>query len=223
MLQLSYWAKTHPWQARWFIVVAHLLLIFIAIRFGLILFVSDIYFTDVQVIFAISIFSTGWLFYPLILNKTNYLRQKCCDFLLALGTFLLFTTFGNHLPKHLEIQNSITEASATFTALKAIDEGKSAFSKKWKQPIKQYIKHRIVSLKQEKASTKQVLLIILVGLVAAGLLLLLAAVSCSISCNGADGLAILVLIAGLVGLTFLTIFLIRRILGKHKRRSSTGG
>ena len=59
-------------------------------------------------------------------------------------------------------------------------------------------------------------LILLTIVVALALLYLVAALSCSIACSGAEGLAFTVALLGTGGVVFLTVVVIRRIL--HRRR-----
>lgn len=222
MQTLSRWANTHLWQARILIVGIHVLITILAIRLGLRLFLNDFHFSALARFFFIGIFLTAWIAYPLYQQRSNYARQKCTDFLLALGTFLMLTYVGNQLPYTLSLATSPTEAHATFSALKEKQEAKTALSfKNVRKSIKSYFKNRIASLQKERAEGNETLRITLIILGALGLLVLLAGLACSISCNGAEGVAIATFIVGLAGVVWLTIFLIRRISSK-RRQNATG-
>ena len=85
---------------------------------------------------------------------------------------------------------------------------KKELKKKLKNKWKEFRKHYKESTKGEKTA-----LIILSVIIAAGLLLLLAGLSCEISCSGSEGAAIAV---GLLG-TGLIIFLLVRVIQRINR------
>lgn len=70
-------------------------------------------------------------------------------------------------------------------------------------------------MKAQKSGAGKGLLIFLTIVGALALLYLLAALSCSIACSGADGLAILVFVAGLGLIVWLSVVVIKRILRKE--------
>ena len=63
---------------------------------------------------------------------------------------------------------------------------------------------------------------VLIGLLSGILSFLLAALACNISCSGAEVLAILVGIAGLIGIYFLVNFLVRLVLPDDQKKKSWG-
>ena len=64
----------------------------------------------------------------------------------------------------------------------------------------------------------KIVLIFLAVVVAAGLLYVLAALACTISCSGAEALAVIVALVGTFGIVFGAIRLIQAILGKKRRK-----
>ena len=108
------------------------------------------------------------------------------------------------IPKDSTITNNFLIRNF-ITLIKNTDVSKLSQKEKLKM-----IKDQVRTVKQNKDTTKgeKTALIILSVLIAIGLLLGLAALSCSISCGGSEALAIIVALAG----TFLIVFLLVRII-----------
>ena len=83
--------------------------------------------------------------------------------------------------------------------------------KQHRQTLKAEVKAIVGQMKTQKVTGEQVLLIILTILLALLLLYGVAALSCSIACSGADGLAVLVFLLGLGLIVWLTVALIKKI------------
>jgi len=84
----------------------------------------------------------------------------------------------------------------------------------FKHQLKVYVKAKLT--KDDEAAKKAVLIILsIIG--AVGLVFLLAALACSISCNGSTGIAVLVGILGLVAIIYLLTFAINKIQQHHKK------
>ena len=87
-----------------------------------------------------------------------------------------------------------------------------------KQEFKTQLKNYVAAkLSGNKAGGDRAGLIILAIIGALGLLYLLAALSCGIACNGAEGLAIAVLILGTAGIIWGLIAVIRAIKRGRKK------
>lgn len=88
-----------------------------------------------------------------------------------------------------------------------------------KKQVKIYIKSK---LSGEKAEGDQAFLIILTIIAALGVMYLIAALSCTLACNGSDGAAVAVAILGVAGVIWATIAIINRITrGPKKKFSNT--
>lgn len=70
---------------------------------------------------------------------------------------------------------------------------------------------------RDKRSTGRVALVVLSILVAGALLILIAGLSCNLSCSGNEGAAALVLILGTFGVIALLVVAIRAINKKYRR------
>ena len=229
---LSYWAKHHVAYARIILLVCHGSLAVIACFLG----------TTVTGI-ELSPFWTGLLAVALFAvaatypgNKKNYTRRKLYDFLIASGGFLLIFCVANQLNKPLSFYQTVAAIKIVepspykFAEAKKLLEQfhkgeKTSFTAKEKRFIKKEFKYQLgqyakAKVLRKKATTEQVLLIILACIAAVGLLYLVAALSCSIACSGADALAVIVLIAGTAGIVWGLVNLIR-LIKKKKREPET--
>ena len=101
--------------------------------------------------------------------------------------------------------------------LKAFTNGeKQAFSKKEKRIIKDEFKYQLAQyakakLTGDKKGGDQTALIILTCIVAVGLIYLLAAIACNLSCSGSDAAAVIVLVVGLAAIIWGMVVIMRRI------------
>jgi hypothetical protein len=203
MKKISHWAKDHVWPARIIIIVSTFLLIGLGLSTGLLLY--DISFTIPVVLFVFSalLYITAILFYPSKKRNSgriSYLHQKTCDLLLAGSVFLMITYLGNHPKQILDQYAGFTAASANSSSLpkdsslktyKSLDvfsasmKDKDGKMLKWKER-KKMLKEQVRAIRHSKEPSDgaKVALIVLSVLVALGLLYLVAALSCSISCGG---------------------------------------
>ena len=90
---------------------------------------------------------------------------------------------------------------------------------KWKER-KKMLKEQVKEIKKANnlSNGEKALLVILSVLVAAGLLYLVAALSCSLSCSGSDAAAVLVGVGGIALVIFLLIIAFRAIYGRKKKK-----
>ncbi len=230
MKKISLWASKHPWQSRFLIVLIYLALNFIGLVAGDVLFSSHLIIPADSIYVTSIIFLLAILLYPQKKNKhryTNfYKRQKLTDFILASTSFLLIISFGNHYntthpltnsPFHSLYAIANSPVPATVLPFKHFTKEKPVIKKKKGiKNLKQKLRDNIRLLRKEyKSSTngEKTALIVLAILVAAGLLLLLAALACNISCAGSEGAAVVVALLG----TGLIIFLLVRVIKRLKR------
>jgi hypothetical protein len=247
MKKISHWAKDHVWPARIIIIISTLLLVALGIITGLLLYDIQLTIPALVFIFSILLYVTGVLFYPIRKDRTvrvSYYRQKTCDLLLAGSVFLMLAYLGNHPKQILDQYSAFTAASANSSSLpkdsslktyKSLDvfsasmKDKDGKMLKWKER-KKMLKEQVRAIRHSKEPSDgaKVALIVLSVLVALGLLYLVAALSCSISCGGSGVLAGFVLVGGVALVVFLLIVVIRKILGKKKKdirkpKEETGG
>ena len=231
MKDISRWAKKHIWQSRLIIILIYVLLNAIGIFTGELLNELHVVIPELYLIVCIIFTITLWILYPSrqntkarITTSALYVRRKLFDFSLGTVTFLMIIYAGNNW-QHLFTKSESVQASNIIHLSKdsaiydnpliknfiSLIKGMDAHKLTQREKLR-LLKDQIKTIKHDKdtSSTEKTLLIILSVIIALGLLIGLAGLSCSISCSGSEGLA---LVVGLGG-TFLIIFLLVRII-KH--------
>ena len=239
MRNISVWAKTHQWPARIIIILSFLLLTVTGIITGLLLKDITVTVPAFALIALIITYGLAGIFYPKKTEKRRlstagfYRRQKTGDFLLAASTFGMIVCISNNsnpaatyfpflqaatnakssLPGDSTVKNY--KSFLNFSASMKNEEGKML---KWKER-KKLLKEQVKGIKRstEHSKGEKTALIILSVLVALGLIYLVTALACNLSCNGAEGAAILVGIGGTAVVIFLLVLAIRGITGKKKK------
>ncbi len=239
MHTISQWAKHHVTAARLFIVLIKVCLAIFAWFLGKNLSASGVNLSIAILYTSLFVFLISFILYPRRVNNTLskrsfYLRQKSCDFLLGASTFVCFIVMTNNssfiqriLPSAYASALPTSErekpktAAEILTSLQTRD--KSTLTKKekrilrqeFKVQLKEHIKAKISGNKQKQNESLYILLTIIA---AVGLLYLLAALACHISCSGAEGLAIVVGIVGAAGIIWGAVALIRSLSRKKRLR-----
>lgn len=229
MKKISYWAKGHIWPTRFLIILIYILLNVIGIYTGKLLNEINIVIPQPYLIVCIISTIVLWSLYPdrkvkKQLPSFSYFRRKLFDFSLGVITFLMIIYAGNNW-EHLFLHNESAKASNIVKLSKDSSIYNVPLIKNFIASIKEMdvsklsqrekirlIKKQIKAINNDKETSKsdKTLLIILSILIAIGLLIGLAALSCSIACAGSEALAVIVALAG----TFLIIFFLIKII-KH--------
>ena len=219
MKQLSYWAKANPRTARFLIVLIYVFLNIAGLIAGSLLWVLGIELTSsFMLMLAITVISL-YLIYP---KKAAYCKRKVFHALMAVCTFLIITVVGNqlHSPNPQVFFVTTTQAVTHLTNSEHNSTSQPTNIKKEKRLHKKETRKLLQKLatKNDRSKAAKIFLIVLTIIVALGLLYLLAALSCTIACSGAEALAVLVAIAGTFGIVFGAIRIIQHILGKERKR-----
>jgi hypothetical protein len=246
MKNLSKWAKCHRNMARSIIVICQLLLTALAIAVGVTSFLLDLRIPSWVMQLAATTFLVLCFFYPVKgqltgLFKHSYRKQKSMDFMLASLSFLLVVGLTNDF-SFAPMDNSISaqtvvEAQATFVVLKTKSDIQLNKNPREKMDLKASFKNlrrdlktQIKALKKEHTPkdkrtgliVAKIFLSLLALALALGLLYLVAALSCNLSCSGQEGAAAIVLILGLVGVLFLSFVAFKKIwFNKNKSKPAT--
>jgi membrane protein implicated in regulation of membrane protease activity len=237
---LSFWAKKHKWASRFIIVFSFIMMNVLGIITGYLFNSLNVAFSSFVLFSTILVFLLAWFKYPSKKKTTNafekdrsYIMQKTCDLVLIGSTFIMFVFFGNSQSSPINYF-VLTSSANTFSVpkdstktYKSLDEFKKMMSDKNGNPLKwkerkKLLKNQIKAIKKadDMSDGGKVALIILCVLLALVLAYGVAALSCSLSCSGAEGAAVVVAILGAAGIIFLTIALIRAILKKSKKSKS---
>lgn len=235
MKSISYWAKCHPWPARVSIVLIKILLIALAFYTGrnlgsMQVTIPSMVFSAVVIGFVI----VGFL-YPgakekQALSKQQYYRlQKVCDLFLGLSSFVMICCISNASPKNFTGMLSAAYSSTGIKVKPTAEEilnslkyrDKSSLTRAEKRILKREFKKQLViygkaKLKGNTDAAGKAGLTLLAIITALGLLYLLAALACNLSCSGNDGAAIVVGIVGLGAVIWLLVIVIKKIYKKKK-------
>lgn len=246
MKRLSLWGKDHKGSARIIIVVSFLLLTTLGIITGSLLTDVGVSISSATMLVFAFVYFAGIAAYPSKSLKGKklsaaafYVRQKSCDLLLAASTFCMIVYFSNQPGAVFDYStplNAAIPAATSFPKDSTVKTYKpiSVFSAsmkdengkqlKWKER-KKLLKEQLRAIKNSKDPSDggKAALIILSVVVALGLLYLVAALACNISCNGSEGAAIVLAIGGTALVIFLLVIAIRAITGRKKKvKEETG-
>jgi hypothetical protein len=166
-------------------------------------------------------------------RKLSYLRQKSCDFVIATCSFVMIATLVN---SNVSIGGAPVYASNVITLVEPTAEeilaslkfrDKSTLTRQEKRILKREFNRQlkvyvVEKVKGNKDGAGKAGLIILTIIGALGLLYLVAALACTLSCNGSDVAAIIVGLLGLALIIWGTIALIRRITRGKKKEEEAG-
>lgn len=244
MKKLSYWAKEHKIHARIIIIASFIFLNALAFFTGHSLNQLGIFFLPGFLIGCFFIFLIALIAYPLkkqkgtkVKSSLYYYLQKSCDFILAASTFCMIVYLSNR-PENLfqfypQLKAFVITSppkDSTVKHYKSIADFHSSLldgkgnQLKWKER-KKLLKEQVREIKKDNNLSKgeKIALIVLSVLVAAGLILLVAGLSCNLSCSGSDALAAIVGIGGTAVVIFLLIWALRAINGKKRKRKLETG
>jgi hypothetical protein len=236
MRKISYWAKNHRLTAIISLVVIKLLLAFIAAYLGLLLLGMNIHIPFAVFFIALLVLIISAIVYPSkhntrLTKKQFYVQQKTCDFIIATCSFIMIGTWVNtNLPAPAGTE--IAAAAATATTIKPTAEeilaslkyrDKSTLTRQEKRILKAEFKNQlkvyaVAKLKGHKDDAGKAGLIILTIVAALGLLYLVAALACNLSCNGSDAAALVVGILGTALVIWGVIAVVRRISRGPKKK-----
>jgi len=237
MLFISRWASRNPIKSRFLLVFAHLTAVANALVLGVLLYAYDWPASALAVPALVSTFFVAYLLYPQRLQRLTrkkYRRQKACDLVMAFSCALLIAASVNSFladdagAKERALAEPVTTiVNATLTpALPAADA--APLTKAERRQIRRTqikeLKAEVRAWKKEhknekKGWEKTLLVLLVVGLfIMAGTTV--AALSCSLACNGQSELAIMLLLGGLSALVYLAVIAIKRIYRKDKKNDA---
>ncbi len=217
MKQISYWARSHKTAARIILILLYIPLNIAGLVTGYLLQETGITLSANFIYTLIIIVLAVYLFYP---AKATYFKRKFFEGVMITCTYLMICFYGNQLNNPtpvLPFANSIQAVSYTIhhTAIPSVNKiaGKTLTIKELRKELKKAFQQ-----KKEMKKGWKIALIILSILVAAGLILLLVVLSCTIACNSSEALAIIVFILGTAAIIFGLLKLIQFISGNKRTK-----
>ena len=235
MRKISLWAKHHRVEAIVSIVAIKLVLAVIAFYIGSALLEMNFRIPVAVCIIALIVLAVAAWLYPSrrlthFSKKQFYLRQKSCDFIIGACSFVMIGSLvNNNLPLPGAVSfasNVITQSTPTAEEILASLQyrDKSSLTRQEKRILKEEFKKQIkiyavAKITGNKDGASKAVFIILTIIAAIGLLTLLAALACSLSCNGSDVAAVIVGVLGAAAIIWGTIVLVNRISRGPKKKS----
>lgn len=240
MKQLSAWAKVNPNSTRFIIVVLHILLVNLGIYTGISLYNLGILF-PLSPLYGITIcFVLLALLYPVgkqwankLQKKDYYVVRKSFDFLVVTCSFVMVVLVANSSfnSSYGETVNaSVYEKGVDKTKNPTAQEilaslshrDKSSLSRSEKRILKKEFKRLLplyvkAKLRKDDDTAGKIALTLVAIIGAVGLLYIIAALACNLSCSGSEGAAILVSLLGLIGVIFLLVIVIQKIYHKKPK------
>jgi hypothetical protein len=225
MKRISLWARKNVSTARLLIVFLRLLLIGLAIltgrnlaNIGAYLPSNDIYF------WTFVLLSVTVIAYPAKTKSArskpgSYIRQKTCDFILPLCSFAVIATavnafempvFVSHVYGTGIIQKPTPqEILASGKTRKMMSRAeKRILKKEFNRQVKRFAVAKITGDEETAGKAWKIALTIIA---AVGLTFLLASLACTLSCNGSDAAAVVVMVFGVGAVVLAMILILKRI------------
>jgi hypothetical protein len=226
MKKYSIWSARNPRAARMIIAFCHIMLIGLSIVFGMVTYFEDIKISNSFSIVMVIAFSLAYLWYPNRkakegLYKYSWRRRIKHDFVMAFSYSCILVAGINQFSfqpvntpeSHYQVRLMSVSPQIASEVISKKESRKD--NKMQARSIKAEIKKQLKSMKAEwKANNpnKSFLKIMLILLIL-GLAILLwsgiASLACSLSCNGQEGLALIVIVVGTLAVVLLMIVAIR--------------
>lgn len=236
MRSLSVWARHHIAYARIIIIISRCLLIYIAYFLGTQVAQSGINLSPLWIYFFIILFFITCATYPLGKAAKTYKKRKLFDFIISASGFFMMLCWVCGLNQSTAVyetahaavlpgDTSLYKSSQAKNLIESFQKGeKTKFTAKEKRIIKKEFNHQLLQYAKSKvtgntSTADQVALIILACIAAVGLFYLVAALACTISCNGSDAAAIVVLVLGTAAIIWGLVVIIRSILRKKRLKT----
>ena len=214
---VSFWAAMNPWKTRFMFAGIQIGLGTAAFLLGESLAFNGIHFSDLSRDLLAGAFLTSSLLYPVkhapvSFLRHSYLRQRAFDLTLAISGFMLLVNAGNDPGARASFTKLVSFNGYERQNVNMLNDHNQAPEKLiYYQNNKQLQYEQIAPRKKEASKGMKTLYTILAVIGAVALGFLVAAASCSLSCNGMQGLAALVGIGGGVLIVVLAILVIKSI------------
>lgn len=230
MLRLTLWAQARPTKARFLLIILHILLVMVAIRLGLALDLAGVSISVIGPLLAAAVILLGFMAYPYgkPIARATWRRRKTAEATILTGAVVAIALLAVQLVSApiAAIPTTTTAPSAHFTSLTHPDatldaatvERKGRDKRLWRRAMRAKVKDYLRGQQRKIDNWGAAALITLSVLLAVFLEMLILALACSISCNGAEGLAVVVGVLGTAGVIILAVVGIGAIL-RAKRRS----
>lgn len=233
MQSLSLWAHRHRHYAISLIVVLQITFVFLALSTGILLRQQQVILPGAYAYAFLGIMALLYLYYPHFAKK--YRSRKWMELAFLFFSFwagaFWSNQFGTTQPGASPVFASVHPIKPKKPTAQQIIESlkyrhrssltrveKRILKKELNVQAKQYLSAK---LSGDKEKSRQIWLTIAVIVGSLGVLYLVAALSCTISCNGGGSLSIVVLIFGIAAVIWGSTLLLRNIYNRKKRKKQT--
>jgi hypothetical protein len=200
MKSLARWSHKNILAARIIIIVSHIFITCIACYVGIALrannqFIPSQFFLIFAGLFGLTFFVSKNVGY----RSISFYKRKSLDFAVVFLSFLMIAAFANqksyvHITAYNSLQGSVSKVVVNPTAKPSAKE------------LRKQFRELKTLLKQNRPTARAIIGAVLVGLF---LISVVATLSCMLACNAQEGLAVLVLLAGLTGVFFVVKLLLK--------------
>lgn len=232
MKAISLWARQHRPAAILFIIALKVLLGLSALYTGILFTSLDISFSSGWLLLYTALFMITALLYQQ--QDGRYGRRIFMNYLLMTFAFLSTVVFFNRLdPVHTPaaaVAPSILPVKYKPTAAQILASleyrDKHSLTRQEKRILRREFKLQLkklaaAKLTGDKEKTKETVAIILTIIAATGLIVLLSALVCNLSCSGAEGAALVIFIAGMAGIIWGIAAVARHFKKRRQKRQAT--
>lgn len=240
MKKISCWAAANRWKSRIIMIIAHILILSLGWYTGVSLNKTNVSLPGILLFVFVGCYLLSIIYYPSKKEKRTlgirrfYSKQKFFDFSIAFAAWAMIVCIGNNKNIQTGIFNYVSASSTVAvsvvtekpTAAQILESlkyrDKSTLTKQEKRILKNEFKHQLkryvaATVRGDKAASGEAGTIVLACIAAAGLLYLVAALSCNLSCNGNDGAAIIVALLGTGGIVLGLVLIIKGVQRKRQR------
>ena len=200
MKSIARWSHKNILAARIIIVISHILITCIACYVGIALQANRQFIPPQFVWIFGGLFGLTFLISKKVgYHRISFYKRKGLDFAVVFLSFLMIAAFANqkscfHITSYSSVQGSVSKVVV------------NPISKPSAKELRKQFRELKMMLKQNRPTAGAIIGAVLVGLF---LISLVAILSCSLACNAQEGLAVLVLLAGLTGVFFVVKLLLK--------------
>ena len=226
MKRMSIWASTHRTLSWIIITICHIVIYYAAMYIGGLL---DRLGLNLTIAFLLTVFFAGifcFILYPGKSDHTkSYVLRKTCELTLGLSCFLCHCFMYNNNNRVSKF-NTYTALQGSFSFSKrevkkdSITPATKMFTKKEIRQEKQNLRKLFYHFQKEQKDDSGGKIFALIGIIILAFLGLtvVAALACSLSCNGAGAAGALIGIVGVVAVIWLAVWGIKKLFRKKPEK-----
>ncbi len=224
MKTISRWASRHKWAARFLIVLAHGFLFSIAVVAGTICSTTGVEFPSMILTFLMISFLALVFKYPTrhrrpLAIRYSYWKARMMDAALITTSVCMIIAVTAQ-SETLRPYPQANEYRVINVVHENTPKNERIHRKTLRRSFRQEVRNFLHSNKERLSHSAVVLLSVLLILLTLAAFFAVLALSCSIACSGAEGIALLVFFSGVALVGLLCVLGMRWLLSKDERRQN---